>query len=182
MPASISNSTSRLLALGLAVFFVTSPAFASQPASATVRVYFSPRGGCEDAVVHALDNAQNSVHVQAYSFTNKRIAAALVAARKRGVAVSVMLDKSQRTQKYSSADFVAHAGIPTSIDARHAIAHNKIMIIDGHTIITGSFNFTVAAETSNAENLLVIRSAELAETYLANWKSHRAHAEAYAGR
>ena len=91
----------------------------------------------------------------------------------------MILDKSQRGEKYSSADFVLHAGIPTYIDAKHAIAHNKIMVIDGATVITGSFNFTKAAETSNAENLLVIRSPELAATYAANWKAHLEHSEKY---
>ena len=75
--------------------------------------------------------------VQAYSFTSAPIAKALVDAHKRGVDVRVILDKSQRTEKYSSADFVAHAGILTLIDAKHAIAHNKVMVIDGETVLTG---------------------------------------------
>ena len=66
-----------------------------------------------------------------FSFTSAPIAKALVDAHKRGVEVQVILDKSQRTEKYSSADFVQHAGIPIWIDAKHAIAHNKIMVIDG---------------------------------------------------
>ncbi len=65
-------------------------------------------------------------------------------AHKRGVEVQVVLDKSQRTEKYSSADFLVNMGIPVRIDARHAIAHNKVMVIDGQTVITGSFNFTKA--------------------------------------
>jgi phosphatidylserine/phosphatidylglycerophosphate/cardiolipin synthase-like enzyme len=89
-----------------------------------------------------------------------------VNAHKRGVAVQVILDKGQRTERYSSADFLAHAGIPTFIEARHAIAHNKIMIIDGAVVVTGSFNFTKAAENNNAENLLVIQDSGLAERYL----------------
>ena len=72
-----------------------------------------------------------------------------------------------------------HAGIPIWIDARHAIAHNKIMIIDGATILTGSFNFTKNAEENNAENLLVIRSPELATKYAANWNAHLEHSEQY---
>jgi phosphatidylserine/phosphatidylglycerophosphate/cardiolipin synthase-like enzyme len=98
--------------------------------------------------INALDHATNNVLVQAYSFTSAPIANALVDAHKRGVNVQVILDKSQRTEKYSSADFVARAGIPTFIDAKHAIAHNKIMVIDGYEILTGSFNFTKAAEVS----------------------------------
>jgi phosphatidylserine/phosphatidylglycerophosphate/cardiolipin synthase-like enzyme len=92
------------------------------------------------------------------------------------------LDKSQKGEKYSSADFVINAGIPTFIDAKHAIAHNKIMVIDGQTVVTGSFNFTKAAEENNAENLLVIRSPELAAKYAANWKAHADHSDPYAGR
>jgi phosphatidylserine/phosphatidylglycerophosphate/cardiolipin synthase-like enzyme len=62
------------------------------------------------------------------------------------------------------------------------IAHNKIMIIDGETVITGSFNFTKAAEEKNAENLLVIRDKKLAEQYIKNWKEHERHSEVYTGR
>ena len=87
----------------------------------------------------------------------------------------MILDKSQRTQKYSSSTFLANARIPTYIDAEHAIAHNKIIIIDRSVVITGSFNFTKAAEEKNAENLLVIRSKELAKSYLDNWLRHRDH-------
>ena len=116
------------------------------PLSASaISVYFSPRGGCTAAVVQALDAAKHSVRVQAYSFTWAPIAKAIVDAKRRGVDVEILLDKSQRTET-SSADFIAHAGIPTFIDAVHAIAHNKVMVIDGETFLTGSFNFTAAAE------------------------------------
>ena len=150
--------------------------------TASIQVYFSPKGGCTEAVVRELDSAKASVVVQAYSFTSTPIAKALLMAHKRGVNVQVILDKSQRTEKYSEADFLVNVGIPTRIDAQHAIAHNKIMVIDGMTVITGSFNFTTNAEQHNAENLLVIRSPELAATYTANWNAHFAHSEPYGGR
>ena len=67
----------------------------------------------------------------------------------------------------------------TFIDAKHAIAHNKIMVIDGATVITGSFNFTKQAETENAENLLIIRDASIAPKYLGNFDVHLKHSEAY---
>ncbi len=150
--------------------------------AATIHVYFSPNGGCTEAVVAALGHAKNTVKVQAYSFTSAPIAKALVDAHKRGVRVEVILDKSQRTEKYSSADFLAHAGIQARIDAQHKIAHNKIMVIDGAVVITGSFNFTKGAEHDNAENLLVIRSKELAAQYTKNWEAHADHSNPYAGR
>jgi phosphatidylserine/phosphatidylglycerophosphate/cardiolipin synthase-like enzyme len=148
----------------------------------SVEVYFSPDGEPTDACVREINAAKKTIFVQAYSFTSAPIAKALVDAAKRGVSVVVVLDKSQRTEKYSSADFVAHAGIPTFIDAKHAIAHNKIMILDDIVVITGSFNFTKAAEEKNAENLLVIRDSKLAARYQHNFEEHKAHSEPYAGR
>ena len=140
-----------------------------------IAIHFSPRGGCTEAVVDEIERAATSIQVQAYSFTSAPIAKALVEAHQRGVQVGVILDESQETEKYSSGDFLLHAGIPTLVDGRHAIAHNKVMILDGNTVITGSFNFTKAAEEKNAENLLIIRSKELAKPYLENWQRHREH-------
>ncbi len=80
--------------------------------------------------------------------------------------MEAILDKSQRSVKYISASFLANSGIPTFIDARHAIAHKKIRVIDQSTVITGSFNFTRAAEEKNAENLVIIKSKELAGIYI----------------
>ena len=144
---------------------------------ATIQAYFSPNGGCTEAVVEALGQARTTVKVQAYSFTSAPIAKALLNANKRGLKIEVILDKSQRTQKYSSATFLYNQGIPVKIDAQHAIAHNKVTIIDGETVITGSFNFTKAAEENNAENLLVIRDKKLAERYTKNWQEHEGHSE-----
>lgn len=149
---------------------------------AGIRVYFSPGGGCTEAIVKELEQAASEIKVQAYSFTSRPIAGALVDAHKRGVKVSVILDKSNASEKYSAADFTANMGIPTFIDDQHAIAHNKIMIIDQKTVITGSFNFTRAAEERNAENLLIIRDPGIARLYLDNWENHRAHSNAYKGR
>ena len=146
------------------------------------QVFFSPRGGCTEAVVSSISQAKTEILVQAYSFTSAPIAKALVDAHKRGVHVQIILDRSQRKERYSSADFTAHAGIPTFIDAAHAIAHNKEMVIDKAVVISGSFNFTKAAEEKNAENLLVLKSKELARGYIENWEKHKEHSERFAGR
>jgi phosphatidylserine/phosphatidylglycerophosphate/cardiolipin synthase-like enzyme len=152
---------------------------AKPPIAGQIEVFFSPKGGCTEAVVKQIDAAKSEILVQAYSFTSVPIAKALVEAHKRGVSVRVVLDKSQRTAKYSSATFLDNSGIETFIDAQHAIAHNKVMVIDGERVITGSFNFTKQAEQSNAENLLVIQSKELAAKYAENWKAHFDHSEKY---
>jgi phosphatidylserine/phosphatidylglycerophosphate/cardiolipin synthase-like enzyme len=59
------------------------------------------------------------------------------------------------------------------------IAHNKVMVIDGETVITGSFNFTKAAEEKNAENLLIIRDRRLDELYAKNWLEHAQNSVPY---
>jgi phosphatidylserine/phosphatidylglycerophosphate/cardiolipin synthase-like enzyme len=145
------------------------------------KVCFSPRGGCTESIVKEINAAKSEILVQAYSFTSAPIAKALLTAFKRGIKVEVILDKSQRKEKYTSATFLVNSGIPTFIDDMHAIAHNKIMIIDEETVITGSFNFTKAAEEKNAENLLIIRNADLAKIYMENWEKHREHSENYEG-
>jgi phosphatidylserine/phosphatidylglycerophosphate/cardiolipin synthase-like enzyme len=141
-----------------------------------------PHGGCTEAIIRELNQAKGTVLVQAYTFTSAPIAKALLNAHKRGVKVEVILDKSQRTDKYSSATFFLNQGIPVRIDDKHAIAHNKVMIIDGETVITGSFNFTKLAEENNAENLLAIHDRKLAERYTKNCKKHAEHSENYAVR
>jgi phosphatidylserine/phosphatidylglycerophosphate/cardiolipin synthase-like enzyme len=149
---------------------------------AAIRVYFSPGGGCTEAIVNEMGQASSEIKVQAYSFTSRPIAKALADAHKRGVKVSVILDKSNASAKYSAADFTANTGIPTFIDDQHAIAHNKIIIIDQKTVVTGSFNFTRAAEERNAENLLIIKDKGVAGLYLGNWENHKAHSQAYTRR
>lgn len=148
----------------------------------TTEVFFSPHGGAAAAIIRELGKAQKSIYVQAYSFTSAPIASALVEAHKRGVNVNIILDKSQRSERYSSADFVAHAGISTAIDSKHSIAHNKVIIVDDGVVLTGSFNFSKAAEESNAENLLVLRDVQIVQQYLNNWKLHQVHSEPYLGR
>jgi phosphatidylserine/phosphatidylglycerophosphate/cardiolipin synthase-like enzyme len=153
-----------------------------KPPTCAWEAYFSPHGGCTEAIIRELNKAKSAVLVQAYTFTSAPIAKGLLNAHKKGVKVEVILDKSQRTQKYSSATFLYNSGIPVKIDAQHVIAHNKVMVIDGEAVITGSFNFTKAAEENNAENLLVVHDKKLAERYTKNWQDHDKHSQVYVGR
>lgn len=175
------------LSIVLAAVFLPGSTARREPATAPVvddgiTVYFSPQGGATAAVVEQIGKAEKTIQLQAYSFTSAPIAKALLDAHKRGVKVVAVLDASQRTAKYSGATFLQNAGIPVLIDDKHAIAHNKIILIDGKTVITGSFNLTKAAEQSNAENLLVIQDhPALAVAYARNFEKHRQHSTQYQG-
>jgi phosphatidylserine/phosphatidylglycerophosphate/cardiolipin synthase-like enzyme len=143
----------------------------------SAEVFFSPKGGCTDVIVRELSRARREILVLAYSFTSKPLADALIAAKKRGVHVEVVLDHSNENEKYTDLPFFIEHGMTPLVDAHHAIAHNKIMVVDSRTILTGSFNFTHQAEHENAENLLVIKGhPELIKAYRANFHEHKAHA------
>ncbi len=150
---------------------------AAPPVDSVTRleVSFSPNGGCTDQVVRHIREAQKSVYVLAYSFTSKPIAAALVAKRLEGKDVRVIVDRSDKEARGAVLPVLRSAGIPILVDSRHQIAHNKTMIIDQQVVLTGSFNFTVAAETSNAENCLTVWNSDLASRYLSDWHVHESH-------
>ncbi len=141
-------------------------------------VYFSPQGGCTRAIVAAMADARGNIDVQAYNFTSEPIARAIIDARKRGVEVRIIVDHTAAGQMGCQAQACAAAGCQVFVDSRHKIAHNKIILIDRRIVITGSFNFSDNAETSNAENLLIIDSPALAARYLENFQLHLLHSTA----
>jgi phosphatidylserine/phosphatidylglycerophosphate/cardiolipin synthase-like enzyme len=143
--------------------------------AAVIRVYFSPRGGCTEALVGLISHARRRIDVQAYSFTSPTIAEALIAASGRGVAVRIVLDGGQLASSRSLGPLCRRAGIPVVYDTSHAIAHNKVVLIDGRTVVGGSFNFTQAAERRNAENMTVIRHRPTCRAFRRNFESHLAH-------
>src|SRR5207237_4599432 len=102
----------------------------------------------------------------------------LVEAKKRGVDVKILLDKSNEQEPYSDLHIFLENGLAPLTDSHHAIAHNKIMIIDQRTLVTGSYNFTNQAEHENAENLLVIKGhPELVKHYRDNFLTHKSHSQ-----
>lgn len=160
----------RGLVLSLCVCFPCTAVFAQ-----VVTVKFSPHGGCTAEVVKCVASAKSNVLVQAYVLTSEPVVKSLIEAQKRNVRVLVLLDKSDKQQKVSLARLLSTNGVWVAVDSLHAIAHNKVIVIDFVTVLTGSFNFSEAAEKSNAENLCVIRDATVARQYADNWKLHAQH-------
>ncbi len=118
--------------------------------------------------------------VQAYSFTSKSIAKSLIEAKERGVDIKVILDESQTSSKHSVINELFEHKIPIWIDFKPAIAHSKVIIIDDQKVITGSFNFSDAAQQKNAENLLIITGdSPLVEQYVENWRDRQSQSKPY---
>ena len=120
-------------------------------------------------VVKTIGEAQHSVRVAAYSFTLKPIAEALVSAHKHGIDVEVVADKSNMTARYTTATFLANQEVPVKVDYQYAIMHDKFIVVDGTIVEEGSFNYTAAAESRNAENVLVLHDASVATQYSREW-------------
>lgn len=157
--------------LGFALYpMLTEPGASSTTEQAPVRACFSPEGQCTRHISSAIKGALSSIFVQAYSFTSPQIAQALIDAHERGVDVKILIDKSQRRSKGSQLSFLYKKGIPILIDSPAGLAHNKVMIIDQRYVLTGSFNFTKAAESRNAENVLLLDNPSLAHIYTENWQ------------
>ena len=138
---------------------------ASTPES--MDVCFTPGQSCLPKVIKYIDNAKTSILLLGYSFTSKPITQALIQAKKRGVNVRIVLDHSQQYQKYSKE--VIQVLLNNQMDVRFdhtvKIAHNKVLVIDNLQTITGSYNWTHSAEFKNAENLVFIKSQEVAKKY-----------------
>ncbi len=144
-------------------------------AAPVVDVCFSPGGECEKRVVREIEAAKKTVLVQAHVFTSRPIADALVAARKRGADVQVILDASNTKDRYSAMGVLKKGGVEVALDGKHPVANNKVIVIDSAVVLTGSMNFTKAADDSNAENLLIVRDAGVAGQFVENWKKHYEH-------
>ena len=156
------------------------------PAAGTVEALFTPWDDAEGALLHEIASARRDIRVQAFLFTSRNLARALLDAHRRGIRVRVLADRGMAEQGDNSRipELVA-AGIEVRLETRYASAHNKILLIDAESehpvVITGSYNFTFSAQARNAENLLILRgNAALAQRYLANWRRHRDEATAYA--
>ena len=147
---------------------------------ATAEVCFTPGADCASVVAGAIDAARERVWLMGYGFSERSILNALGAARRRGVDVRVILDRSNDDGRYSGATYMAKIGVPVLIDRSVRIAHNKLILIDRDTIVMGSLNWTKAGNTKNAENVHVLRGArDLAVRHEAYFRGREAISEPY---
>ena len=172
-----------VLALAVAGL-LAAPAEASRrfPAQGEIEVAFSPRDDTEEVLIELIRSARKSLKVQAYVFTSRNIADAMVVAHRRGVKVEVLADaKMNRREKGNAIPRLLDAGVPVAFETQYNAAHNKVLIVDAEgprcAVLTGSYNFTWSADNRNAENLLIVRDhCALARAYRDNWLRHRAEA------
>jgi len=143
-------------------------------AAQSIDVGFSPEGSALQLVLRTLDESRLSIRLMGYSFTSPEIVKSLVAAKRRGVDVRVVVDENGNRNKASQSamNVVVNAGIPLRTNGQYKIMHDKVIISDGQNVELGSFNYSRSAADSNSENALVVRGVPaLAQTYLMHWQS-----------
>ena len=156
-------------------------------ATGSIETAFTPGDRIDNLIIAAIAAAKREVLVNAYSFTQRRISGALVAARKRGVSVQVIADSQQAaTLPQNVLAELVKGGVDVWLDSNYQAAHNKVVIVDADTAnattITGSYNFTVAAQWHNAENVVILRdNREVARAYRDNWLRLKARATPWPG-
>jgi phosphatidylserine/phosphatidylglycerophosphate/cardiolipin synthase-like enzyme len=148
---------------------------------AEIQACFAPpvTGSCDPllTVLRTINDARTTIRIQMYTLTLHEIVSALVRAKRRGVDVRIIVDRGQLHQDRNDSvrvESLASAGVPILVDSVPGLMHNKVMVIDSETVLTGSFNYTWGAEHWNAENLVVLHDPALAGEYLRNWNQRAA--------
>ena len=143
-----------------------------------ITIYFAPDGGAQEAIISHINSATQSIDVQCFHFTAEPLAAALMAAKDRGVNVRVVIDAKAVREPACQANAVRRHGIPVYVDAQYHTAHNKIMIFDDSVVLTGSYNYTLDSAQRNAENAVFIADKpKIAAAYVSNFQTHLAHSQ-----
>lgn len=151
----------------LAIYFSFITAVLAAITANEVEVGFTPGKKSQEIILNAIQNAKISIDIAAYSFTSKKIALALVRAKKNGINIRVVADKKANKRKYTAIHYLTNNKILVRLNNKYQIMHNKFMIIDGKSIETGSLNYTKAALCRNAENIIYLKEQPaIAEKYI----------------
>ncbi|MEQ8456639.1 MAG: phospholipase D-like domain-containing protein [Sandaracinaceae bacterium] len=139
-----------------------------RPEAPTLRaeVLFSPGPGCLNAITRCLEEAQKSVDICVFTVTDDRLAAAILDAHRRGVAVRLLTDDDKSFDRGSDIERLEAAGVPVRTDRSEHHMHHKFALFDRALVITGSYNWTRSAARHNRENLLVSDDPRLVGPYL----------------
>jgi phosphatidylserine/phosphatidylglycerophosphate/cardiolipin synthase-like enzyme len=128
-------------------------------------VCFSRVEQCDSMLINLISQARKSIYVAMYSFTRDGLASALVDAKNRGVEVKVIMEEENAYVQGSDYRMLKEAGVDVRLDGNPALMHHKFMIVDGELVVTGSYNWSTAAEDRNDENFVVIRDKEVVDRF-----------------
>jgi phosphatidylserine/phosphatidylglycerophosphate/cardiolipin synthase-like enzyme len=143
-----------------------------------IQIYYSGENDVLVRIIEEVSKAQTQIRFAAFSFTDYDLAKAMMDRAAVGVGVSGVFETTGSETAAAELRTLYCAGIPVFQDGNPGVLHHKFIVIDGETVITGSFNFSSNAVNSNDENLIIIRNADIAALYLQEWDRVRSIARA----
>jgi cardiolipin hydrolase len=129
------------------------------------QAYFSPGPNCRIAIEQAMETALSELLICVFTISDDRLSDAIMAAHRSGLTVRVISDNDKMHDRGSDVERLSQAGVDVRIDCSPEHMHHKFMVIDGHTVMTGSYNWTRSAETRNEENIIAVDDPLLATRF-----------------
>ncbi len=127
---------------------------------------FSPGQGCLQMILQLLGAARRTIDICVFTVTDNRITSAIEAAHRRGVKVRLITDNEKAWDKGSDVFRLDKAGIAMRVDKTRHHMHHKYAIFDNTKLLTGSYNWTRSAESSNEENIIVTDNPALLKAFV----------------
>jgi mitochondrial cardiolipin hydrolase len=127
--------------------------------------YFSPGEGCLNAILSGIQGVRTSLKICVFTISDDRITRAILQAHRRGIPVRILTDNEKLFDKGSDIRELAAAGIPVRVDQTPNHMHHKFALLDNHTLLTGSYNWTRSAALYNHENLVVTNQPNLVQDF-----------------
>lgn len=129
------------------------------------QAYFSPGPDCRIAIEQAMETALSELLICVFTISDDRLSDAIMAAHRSGLTVRVISDNDKMHDRGSDVERLSQAGVNVRIDRSPEHMHHKFMVIDGRTVMTGSYNWTRSAESRNEENIIAVDDPLLATTF-----------------
>ncbi len=178
--STIVSTTTATVGGGVSTTTVSATTTITAQGGPILDVCFAKVAQCDTVVIRWINAANRSIYVEMYSFTSDGIRDALIAAHNRGIDLKIVVDSSEAGGQGAEYATLKAAGINILLDGNSGLLHDKVAIIDNATVLTGSYNWSAAAENSNDENLVVLQSQPVTNEYMAEFNRIEAVAVAHA--
>lgn len=147
-----------------------------------IQSYFAPEDNVSEKIVSAVSNSQTSIHFLAFSFTDDSVGQEMLNRQSSGVSVSGIFESRGANTESSQCESLLRGGADIHLDGNPYTLHEKVIIIDGKTVIFGSYNFSANADKSNDENLLIIENPEFAQKFESEFQARLAESISPSGK
>ena len=175
MAAGLAVGILAVSGCGVAQASTIPPVVQGTPSSLNTRAQWIPAPKVAQVASHLIAGARHSIRLEMYELGNPTLVQALIAAHQRGISVQVVLDPTEN-QSQQTGPVLARAGIPVRwMHVPHGIDHVKLLIIDGHEVLTGGVNWGRYSQWTTDADVLLASDPLAAQIFQADWQSAGGH-------